>query len=715
MSTTHLSPRIENMAQSSQTLQRACHTRQGEKLRSVIAQIDTLSQLLQKMYQADFVAIFYHNEVHRVMLPVAYQHWENRELTGLDQLEARWLRSAADMGTLERLEYPLSGENTDAFAEANRFRRCLQYPIYDDGRLRGVVLVYWVAEQSNESEQPAFLMKSLMQVLLGSISVLEQTQSMDSFLMRLSAMIRLFETPLAGIRIPEALTTILTSAQQALPRCAVALVTRTRDDNTYRIKQVTGPIDVPDWLRTKLAEVTGELLDDIHANKIPLRNWYDVEIEYAREFERFVTLELTPEDKYRSALVFCARSHQDLSDVDLELISVFRVFAQVLLMNAVLVKDLTKTNALIRESTDKLVGVESVAALADMTSGVAHRLNNVIGGIIGRLQLMQVRATDEKLGEQLGQVEEMAMEGARTVKRIQEFAICARGGALEPISLSSILKKYRDIESHDWSDLARGKKIALRFEIPDHRAVVDGAGDEIMVMLTRLIENAVEFAPEQSVVTVALAIDDHEYRLSVSDKGPGIPDMIRKKVFLPFFSTKQDRDAGMGLAIAHSIATRHGGTLTFESSPEHNTTFTVSFPGAASVEDTGKIVQDNRPDQPLRVLVVDDDKQLREVLEDMLQLDGHNVSLAADGPSALEKIHRQTFDVLITDLGMPGMSGLDLAGFAHEAQPELRIAMITGWGTQLNSEEVALRGIRTVLAKPFHLKDIRHLIADLTS
>jgi signal transduction histidine kinase/CheY-like chemotaxis protein len=704
------------MAQSSQTLQRACHARQGEKLRSVITQIDTLSQLLQKMHQADFVAIFYHNEIHRVMLPVAYQHWENRDLAALDQLESRWLRSADEMGMIERNEYTIGdGTTDDPFASANKFHRCLQYPIFADGRLRGIVLVYWRSASAPESQQPAYLMKSLMQVLLGSISVLEQTQSMDSFLMRLSSMIRLFETPLAGIRIPEALSTIVASAHQALPRCTVALVACSRDEREYHVSQVVGPADIPDWLRARLAERTGSLLDDIHSRRVPSHNWHEIEVQHAREFARYIAIEVTPEEKYRSALVFCAHSHHDLNEVDLELISVFRVFARILLVNAVLVKDLTKTNALIRESTDKLVGVESVAALADMTSGVAHRLNNVIGGIIGRLQLMQVKSTDPAITGQLSQVEDMAMEGARTVKRIQEFAICARGGVLEPVSLSSMLARYRDIESHDWTELAARKNVALRFEIPDHRAVVDAAADELMVMLTRLVENAVEFAPEQSVVTVGLRIDDHTYRVTISDRGPGIPEMIRKKVFLPFFSTKPDRDSGMGLAIVHSIATRHGATVSFESVPQEGTTFTVTFERTSTVEDTGKIVQMYQPDQPLRVMVVDDDKQLREVLQDMLQLDGHEVSLAGDGPSALEEIHRKTYDILITDLGMPGMSGLDLAGFAHEAQPEMKIAMITGWGTQLNSEEIALRGILTVLAKPFHLKDIRHLMQELTA
>jgi CheY-like chemotaxis protein len=199
----------------------------------------------------------------------------------------------------------------------------------------------------------------------------------------------------------------------------------------------------------------------------------------------------------------------------------------------------------------------------------------------------------------------------------------------------------------------------------------------------------------------------------VHDFGAGIDESIRKKVFLPFFSTKSDRDAGMGLAIAHSIAVRHGGAVNFECDPDEGTTFTVRFDRASAADDTSKIVQRQDQREQLRVLAVDDDPQILDVLRDMLSLDGHEVTVAQDGPKAVEILRDKVFDILITDLGMPGMSGLDLAGLAHETQPNLAIAMVTGWGTQLNSEEIALRGVRNVLAKPFHLKDIRALIEEL--
>ncbi|HDL01950.1 MAG TPA: response regulator, partial [candidate division Zixibacteria bacterium] len=115
----------------------------------------------------------------------------------------------------------------------------------------------------------------------------------------------------------------------------------------------------------------------------------------------------------------------------------------------------------------------------------------------------------------------------------------------------------------------------------------------------------------------------------------------------------------------------------------------------------------------LKILVVDDDDQIREVLTDMLSIDGYDTVACEDGFSALKAFETEEFDLVITDLGMPGMSGLELAGEIHSKKPELPIAMITGWGTQLNHDEVALKGVKTVLSKPFHLKDIKVMIQEL--
>jgi len=115
----------------------------------------------------------------------------------------------------------------------------------------------------------------------------------------------------------------------------------------------------------------------------------------------------------------------------------------------------------------------------------------------------------------------------------------------------------------------------------------------------------------------------------------------------------------------------------------------------------------------LRVLVVDDDKEIREILADMLAIDGHSATVCPDGSAALKAINEGPFDMLITDLGMPGMSGLDLAGAVHEAYPRMPIAIITGWSVELSEQEVFSKGVRVVMSKPFRLNEIKALVQEL--
>lgn len=99
----------------------------------------------------------------------------------------------------------------------------------------------------------------------------------------------------------------------------------------------------------------------------------------------------------------------------------------------------------------------------------------------------------------------------------------------------------------------------------------------------------------------------------------------------------------------------------------------------------------------------------------MLMIDGHRATACADAYAALEALEKGGFDLLITDLGMPGISGLDLAGVVHETYPQMPIALVTGWGVQLTQDELSSKGIRAVLPKPFHLKEVKALVKELAA
>ena len=223
-----------------------------------------------------------------------------------------------------------------------------------------------------------------------------------------------------------------------------------------------------------------------------------------------------------------------------------------------------------------------------------------------------------------------------------------------------------------------------------------------------------EHSPEGDVVIVSISGERHGYRLTVTDHGPGIPETLHRKIFYPFFTTKKSqRGAGLGLSIVHGIAIRHGGSVVLETEEGRGTTIGVTLPRPTPKSDESDITRRIRLRVKPSVLVVDDDAGIREILSDMLAMSGYEVQTSPDGFSALEAMNGHEFDLIITDLGMPGMSGLELAANVHQTNPELPIAMITGWGIQLNDAEIQQKGIKSITAKPFRISEMRRVVEEL--
>jgi len=196
----------------------------------------------------------------------------------------------------------------------------------------------------------------------------------------------------------------------------------------------------------------------------------------------------------------------------------------------------------------------------------------------------------------------------------------------------------------------------------------------------------------------------------VRDTGSGIPASVKNKIFNPFFTTKNTKSAGLGLSVAQGIIVNHGGSVV--------ATSTGGAPGA-TVALNFPLIQAT-PSQPPdevdrsrvshRIMVVDDDEQIRGILKDMLNLLGQETQEFCDGQSTLASFAKGRYDLVFSDLGMPGMSGYELTAHLKKIDPEIPVILITGWGAQLDSSEMRSRGVSHLLAKPFHLKDLQELL-----
>jgi CheY-like chemotaxis protein len=186
-------------------------------------------------------------------------------------------------------------------------------------------------------------------------------------------------------------------------------------------------------------------------------------------------------------------------------------------------------------------------------------------------------------------------------------------------------------------------------------------------------------------------------------------ESVRQNIFDPFFTTKGASGMGLGMSVVYGIVTRHGGTIDVETALAKGTTFNLTFKttrelhAKASGGDGAALAQVLRPG---RILVVDDEPDVAEVVKDVLMMAGHEVDTAISGSVALKMIGLTAYDLVFTDLGMPEMSGWDVAEKISATKPGLMVALVTGWGTSLDEAEAAKRGVSAVVHKPFEIDEL---------
>jgi CheY-like chemotaxis protein/anti-sigma regulatory factor (Ser/Thr protein kinase) len=238
-------------------------------------------------------------------------------------------------------------------------------------------------------------------------------------------------------------------------------------------------------------------------------------------------------------------------------------------------------------------------------------------------------------------------------------------------------------------------------------AWVMGRSNQLREVFTNIVLNSVDALPEGGTIRLATQVRGERVIVRIQDDGVGMDEETRKHLFEPFFTTKGEGGSGLGLSVAYGILTRHGATIEIESQPGHGTTVTVSLPRAREAPR-----EDGHPgaapdgQQALRVMVVDDDQGVREVLRDMLAALGHAVSSFASGEEALRDFRAGLYDLVLTDLGMPGITGWKLTQMVRDADPVVVVAFVTGWGDEVRPELLERAGVGHVVTKPFTLEDI---------
>jgi signal transduction histidine kinase len=410
------------------------------------------------------------------------------------------------------------------------------------------------------------------------------------------------------------------------------------------------------------------------------------------------------DDIAREAVPFSARA-QDLT-------MVLAAQGAVALENSRLYAELRAALAAVEESQQRIIQNERLRALGEMAGGVAHDFNNVLAVVVGRAQLLQRQIEAPDLRRQLAIIEQVAQDGAQTVRRIQEFARMRRTRPWQHVDVTEIVREVVEATRPRWSDQAqaRGVTYAMRLNLVPMPPVT-GDPAELRESFMNLLFNALDAMPQGGALTFTTAVDDDRVVCTVEDTGAGMSEEVRRRCFEPFFTTKAEQGTGLGLSIAYGIVTRHGGEIEAWSRLGTGSRFTVRLPVGGEVPARAPDAPLPRPSRSARILVVEDETAVRGVLVDVLAGQGHEVVACEDGRSALAYVNGPAFDLALVDLSMPGLSGWEVAKALRAAQPQVPIALVTGWGDQIDIGEARARGIDYLMAKPFNVDDMTRLVA----
>jgi signal transduction histidine kinase len=374
------------------------------------------------------------------------------------------------------------------------------------------------------------------------------------------------------------------------------------------------------------------------------------------------------------------------------------------------VDDLKSTQA-------QLVRGETLRAMGQLSSGMAHHLNNLFAVILGRVELLMGKVQEQSVRRSLEIIQRTAQDGAEVVRRVQRFSRVQPVSDAVAVDLNQLVHEVVELTRPRWQDEAqlRGSRIEVAVETGTVGAAA-GEPAPLREVLMNLLLNAADSITQAGKVTLRTWTRDDRVYCSVSDTGSGMPEEVRRRALEPFFTTKGPKATGLGLSVAYGTVQRYGGTLTVESTEGQGTSVEVSLPTASATASFAKSSTGarNEPVVPLRILVIDDELQVRATLAEMLEEQGHSVTQAPGGREGLSYLgsNPELVDVVISDLGMPDMNGWDVAKGIQGRWPQLPVGLITGWGeTEITREERSR--VNFVITKPFDKAVLRATMADI--
>ena len=444
-----------------------------------------------------------------------------------------------------------------------------------------------------------------------------------------------------------------------------------------------------------------------------------------------VGVPLMVEGKLFGVLISARLKPDDFSSGDCEFLRMLSEHVALAAHQARLHQDLADAYHELRHTQATVLQQERLKALGQMASGIAHDVNNALSPVVGFSDL--ILKGDFGLNpagkKYLKYISTAGEDIAHIVARLREFYRTREDDeSLQRLNLNILAEQVVDMTRPRWRDIpqSNGLTIEVQTELASDMPKLAGIESEIREALTNLVLNAVDAMPKGGKITVCTRVlrqesgskHPRQVTVDISDTGMGMNEETRKRCLEPFFSTKGKRGTGLGLAMVYGVMERHEGNIEIQSELGKGTTFRLIFPVRTKLGENNEPEESYVAIEPMKILCIDDEPLLRELVKQMLERDGHQVEACDSGQSGLDefRIARERgnpFDLVITDLGMPYLDGRQVAKMLKQESPATPVILLTGWGAFMKGDGTTHANVDGILSKPPRSRELRETLARL--
>jgi CheY-like chemotaxis protein len=336
--------------------------------------------------------------------------------------------------------------------------------------------------------------------------------------------------------------------------------------------------------------------------------------------------------------------------------------------------------------------------------------------------------------QRLERISQAAEDVAQIVARMREFyRRDVDPDQLGLVNANKVLEEVAELTRPRWRDLAQrqGVSIHIKFELEPIPPMLVCNASELREALTNVVFNAVDALPEGGLITLVTRMAsrpeshangqaEQELHIEVRDNGLGMEEKVRQHCLEPFFSTKLTTGGtGLGLAMVYGMVKRHDGGIEIDSAPNRGTCVRLIFPiRERPISASRSLPAHQEPCRSLRILCIDDEPELRQLMHDLLEVHHHKVTVAPGGSEGLAQLRTQQqglepYEVVITDLGMPDMDGHHVARAIKAESPRTPIIMMTGWGAMMKADGETAPEVDAVLSKPPRIQELNTILVKI--